>query len=436
MERHLPQAHINMSYEQDIKYVTKPVQYLLRILGIWPLLERDLSTFEMMGKILLIILCCLLVCIIVVPGFLYSLFFSTDEPHAKLMTIEPVIYSFVTFVKYCTLLIYEDKFKTCLRHVKDDWKFVTWSNAREIMIEKAKIGRNVFAVSCIVIYGASLLFHTLPLTSRRMLGNVTFRPLAYAGYYIVFDEQRTPAYEIMFLLQLFSGFVMYSVTTVLYGLIGLLVMHACAQMKILMMLMEELVSEQICTEENVNEKLSMVVEHQIRIRNFLYLVEDTMRYSSLFEILGSTLMLCLVGYCILIVGSTFRSCHGEEFYYQQSVRNTIVEYILNSQEWRDGNAANTCTFFIVLIADAINIFLLCYVGEHITEASEEVAWKTHMLGWYHLPPRKTRDIILIIIISHIPLKITAGKFIVLSFKTYGDVSEVYIDFLMTALSKV
>ncbi|EFN78630.1 hypothetical protein EAI_17428 [Harpegnathos saltator] len=325
MERHLPQAHINMSYEQDIKYVMKPVQYLLRILGIWPLLERDLSTFEMMGKILLITLCCLLVCIIVLPGFLYSVFFSEDEPHAKLMTIEPVIYSFVAFIKYGTLITYENKFKTCLRHVKDDWKFVALPSAREIMIEKAKIGRNVFTVCCIMLYCAGLSFHTVvPLTSRRVLtdGNVTFRPLAYAGYYIVFDEQRTPAYEIMFLLQLFSGFVMYSVTIVLYGLIALLVMHACAQMKILMMLMEELVSEQICTEENVNEKLSMVVEHQIRIRNyvltitdvafsFLYLVEDTMRHSSLFEILGSTLMLCLVGYCILIVGSTFRSCHGE-----------------------------------------------------------------------------------------------------------------------------
>ncbi|XP_025158966.1 odorant receptor 13a-like isoform X2 [Harpegnathos saltator] len=417
MERHLPQAHINMSYEQDIKYVMKPVQYLLRILGIWPLLERDLSTFEMMGKILLITLCCLLVCIIVLPGFLYSVFFSEDEPHAKLMTIEPVIYSFVAFIKYGTLITYENKFKTCLRHVKDDWKFVALPSAREIMIEKAKIGRNVFTVCCIMLYCAGLSFHTVvPLTSRRVLtdGNVTFRPLAYAGYYIVFDEQRSPAYEIMFLLQLFSGFVMYSVTIVLYGLIALLVMHACAQMKILMMLMEELVSEQICTEENVNEKLSMVVEHQIRIRNyvltitdvafsFLYLVEDTMRHSSLFEILGSTIMMCLVGYCILM-------------------------------EWRVGNAANTCTFFIVLVSDAINIFLLCYVGEHVTEASEEVAWKTHMLGWYRLPSRKTRDMVLIIIISHIPLKITAGKFIVLSFKTFGDVVKsavVYFNLLCT-----
>lgn len=49
-----------------------------------------------------------------------------------------------------------------------------------------------------------------------------------------------------------------------------------------------------------------------------------------------------------------------------------------------------------------------------------------MLEWYRLPTKRTRDMVLIIIVSHIPLKITAGKFIVLSLKTFGDVSEIYI----------
>lgn len=49
-----------------------------------------------------------------------------------------------------------------------------------------------------------------------------------------------------------------------------------------------------------------------------------------------------------------------------------------------------------------------------------------MLEWYRLPAKRTRDMVLIIIISHIPSKITAGKFIVLSLKTFGDVSEKYI----------
>lgn len=268
MERPLSQANTNKYYEQDIEYVTKQSQFLLRILGVWPLLERDLSAVEMMGKILLITICYSLVCVIVVPGFLYCVFYVEEEPHAKLTMIAPIIYSFISIAKYGTLICYEGEIRTCLRHIKDDWKFVTISSARDIMMEKAKIGRNMFTVCCTMLYCAGLSFHTIvPLTKGRLFTgeNVTFRPLAFAGYFPLFDEQRSPAYEIMTLLQLCGGFVMYSVTIVIYGLAALLVMHACAQMKILIMLMEELVDEQT-SEKNVNKKLSIVVEHQIRIR--------------------------------------------------------------------------------------------------------------------------------------------------------------------------
>ncbi|XP_014487694.1 PREDICTED: uncharacterized protein LOC106751326 [Dinoponera quadriceps] len=338
-------------------------QFLLRILGVWPLLEGDLSVVEMIFKIFLITICCAFVCVIVVPGFLYCLFYTEEQPHAKLTLIAPLIYSFIALAKYSTLIIYEGEIRICLRHVKDDWKFVAILNARDVMLENAKIGRNMFTVCCAMLYCAGLSFHTIvPLTKGKLFtnDNVTFRPLAFASYFILFDEQRSPAYEIMTLLQFCGGFIMYSVTIVIYGLAALLVMHACAQMKILMMLMKELVDERTCSsEKNVEKMLSIVVERQIRIRNFLYLVEDSLQNSSLFEILCCTVMMCLVGYCILM--------------------------------------------------------------------AEEAAWRTHMLGWYRLPDRKARDMMLIIIISHIPLKITAGKFIVLSFKTFGDVREVYID---------
>lgn len=56
-----------------------------------------------------------------------------------------------------------------------------------------------------------------------------------------------------------------------------------------------------------------------------------------------------------------------------------------------------------------------------------------MLEWFRLPTKKTRDMVLIIIISHIPLKITAGKFIILSLKTFGDVSKIYIFILNITL---
>ncbi|KAL6259119.1 hypothetical protein P5V15_009041 [Pogonomyrmex californicus] len=407
MENLILEKHPNENYKQDIKYVTKQNHILLRILGIWPLLERgDLSVSETICKILLIIICCTLICFEGIPSMLYCLLVPEGEPGSKLKMIAPTVYSFTALAKYGALIVYENEIRSCLRHIKDDWRFVAVSNARDIMLEKTKVARSMFTICCVFLYCAGLSYQTIVPLSRGGIvthDNVTIRPLAYAGYFVLFDEQRSPAYEIVFTLQFFGGFVMYSVTIVTYGLAALFVMHACAQMKILMMLMEDLVDERVCKEKTVDEKLIAVVERQIRIRNFLCLAEDTLQKSSLFEILGNTIMMCFVGYCILM-------------------------------EWRDGNTANVCTFLVALASDTVNIFLLCYIGEHITATADEVALKTNMLEWYRLPAKRRRYMVLIIIMSHIPSKITAGKFIVLSLKTFGDVMKsavVYFNILRT-----
>jgi len=265
----LLEKHPNKNYEQDVKYVTKQNDFLLRILGIWPLLNKDLSVVETICKTLLISICCTLVCFEGIPSILYCVFVTEEEPRTKLKMIAPTVYSFTALAKYGALIVYEDEIRSCLRHIKDDWKFIAVANARNIMMEKAKIGRSMFTICCAFLYSAALSYHTIvPLSRGKFVthDNVTIRPLAFAGYFVLFDEQRSPAYEIVFLLQFFGGFVMYSVTIVTYGLAALLVMHACAQMKILMILMEELVDERACKEKNTNEKLVTVVERQIRIR--------------------------------------------------------------------------------------------------------------------------------------------------------------------------
>lgn len=268
MRRLFSETHSNKNYEQDIEYVTKQCRCLLRVLGVWPLLDGDASVAEIVGKIFLVIVCCILVCFECIPSMLYCVFIAEAESRAKLQMIAPMVYSFTALAKYGTLIVYENEIRSCLRHVTDDWKFVAVADARDVMREKAKIGRHIFTICCTFLYSAGLSYHTIVPLSRGTTitsENVTIRPLAYAGYFVLFDEQRSPAYEIVFLLQFFGGFVMYSVTIVIYGLAALLVMHACAQMKILMTLLNKLVDEER-DEKAASEKLATVVEHQIRIR--------------------------------------------------------------------------------------------------------------------------------------------------------------------------
>ncbi|XP_014487923.1 PREDICTED: odorant receptor 13a-like, partial [Dinoponera quadriceps] len=220
--------------------------------------------------------------------------------------------------------------------------------------------------------------------------NITIRPLPCPGYFFSFDAQVSPNYEMVFAMQFFSGLVTHTITTGVCGLTAVLVMHACGQLKILMNLMRHFVEEQSHERQSIDRKLAEMVEYQIRIRNFLRLVEHTMQQVCLIELMGCTLIVCILGYCIIM-------------------------------EWENSNAIAMCTYFITLISIMINVFMFCYTGEQLTIQAEKVAITSCELEWYRLPDRKARGIVLVMIMSNSPTKITAGKVVDLSFKTFGDV---------------
>ncbi|KAG5331748.1 OR4 protein, partial [Acromyrmex charruanus] len=390
----------NEYQETDVKYVFEQSHVVLRMLGIWPLIDRQPNIIEKIINIFLVIVCYLLLHCDMVPGILYYAVVD-DEPSEKVKMMPPILYSVMAIAKYSTLLVHEYDIRSCLRHIKEDWGTIVVDDAREVMLSKASNGRRLFTLCCTFMYCGGLSYNTIVPLSRGSIvidENITIRPFSSPGYYVFFDPQNSPAYEIVFLQQVLCGFVMYTITVAICGLAAVFVMHACAQMEILMRQIENLVDESEFGQRNISAKLAIIVEHQIRIQNFLQLVENVLRYSSLVEIVGCTTLMCLTGYCII-------------------------------GEWDNRNLPAFCTYVTALTSVIINIFILCYIGEYVTAQAEEVGLITCTLDWYRLPTNVARDMILVIISSNIPPRITAGKFIELSFKTFGDVIKSAVIYL-------
>lgn len=53
----------------------------------------------------------------------------------------------------------------------------------------------------------------------------------------------------------------------------------------------------------------------------------------------------------------------------------------------------------------------------------EIATALYDIEWYNLAGRKARDIVLVLAISKYPLKLMAGKILVLSMSTFGMVGD-------------
>ncbi|KAL0117096.1 hypothetical protein PUN28_010140 [Cardiocondyla obscurior] len=391
----------NENYKDDMIYITRLTRNVSSLLGVWPTYNKRRSTGEKVWNYFLISMSYILLYSVLIPGGFFWLI--EKRPKVRVQTIPLLFYGFMASGKYSNLIFRERNIRRCLKHIEEDWRIVNSVEARNTMIESAKIGRRLVTLCAVFMYGSGLSFRSiLPFAKGKIVTaqNITIKPLPCPAYFFSFDIQASPAYELIFAMQFLSGIVTYSITIALCGFAAVFVMHACGQLRILVDLMRNLVEEQWQEKQEVDRKLAKMVEHQIRIRSFLQLVENTLQQACLIELMGCTAIVCLLGYFIIM-------------------------------EWENSNSIAMCSYFITVTSLMINMFMFCYTGEQLTVQAERVASTSCELEWYRLPDKKARGIVLVIIMSNMPTKITAGKIMDLSFKTYGDVRAYILKYSFT-----
>ncbi|XP_071641230.1 odorant receptor 4-like isoform X2 [Temnothorax longispinosus] len=397
---------ITEHYKDDVIFITHLTRHVLSVLGVWPVYNRRRSTSETIWKYILISICNILLYSVLIPGVCFWLI--EKRTRIRFRTIPLLLYGFMAGSKYSSMVFHERDIIRCLKHIEEDYKTVTSVKARNTMIETAKIGRRLVTLCAVFMYASGLSFRLiLPFAKGKIVTpqNITIRPLPCPAYFYFFDIQVSPTYEFIFAIQILSGIVTYTITTGLCGLAAVFVMHGCGQLKILADLMINLVEEQWQEKREVDKKLAKMVEHQIRIRSFLRMVENTLQQACLIKLMGGTIIVCLLGYFIIM-------------------------------EWENSNTIAMCSYFSSITSEMINVFLFCYTGEQLTVQAEKVARTSCVLEWYRLPTKEARGIVLVVIMSNLPMKITAGNIMDLSFKTYGDVVKTAVTYLNMLLKVV
>lgn len=256
----------NKHYENDIKYTLQLNRFVCRLLGIWPSLETEPSIFVNLSRILLILACYFLLASELIPTILYVIFIE-KRTRVKLKLISSVMFTILAVLKYSSLVFTQDQVRNCLMRVKDDWQIVANASARKSMIDRARTARRLLFLCGLFMYSSGLYFRTVvPLSKGKFVNdqNITIRFLPCPSYFIFFDGQIGPAYEIMFFIQFLSGFIKYTITVAICSLAALFAMHLCAQLEILMSLINDFINEP--EEKNLAKRLAVTVEYQTRMR--------------------------------------------------------------------------------------------------------------------------------------------------------------------------
>ncbi|XP_011055198.1 PREDICTED: putative odorant receptor 92a [Acromyrmex echinatior] len=387
----------NMNSERDIINAIIWTRWILRILGIWPLVYSNTTTIEKILATILFALCWSALSFLLIPLTIFTLSERTTI-YEKIKLLGPLSYVIIATLKYFLLVIHRKSIRQCINVLSTDWRAVH-QNYRKIMNKNVTKSHVLSKFCTIFMYCGGLSFHTImPFLTHTTIDeqNVTIKPIPYPGFDIIFDLHFTPAYVFVFCAQWFSGTVLFNITTAVCCLAAMFVAHACGQIEIVMARIENLVKN--VKNSCMKEHMAIIVKHHIQFCRFSVSIDNILREICLVEIVGATLNICLLEYyCIM--------------------------------EWNNNDGIAILTYFILLISFVFNIFTFCYIGEQLTNQCSKIGFASYKIEWYHLPGKTALDLTLINSISQQPIKITAGKIIILSFSSFCSVLKTSIAYL-------
>ncbi|XP_017795937.1 PREDICTED: odorant receptor 4-like [Habropoda laboriosa] len=368
-------------------------RWLLKPIGAWPL-SASISRMERIIWFLLIVVCYCLILSTVIPSILHIVL-EAENFHMKLQVLGPLGQWFVGMINYTWLLLHSKDIQGCVQHVQEDWCIVTRLEDQRIMLKNAKYGRYV-AASCAIFMQTSIMCKCLVTAFTTQViedGNETriLRMLPCPVYKEIIPVDTNPTNEIFLATQFLSGFIVTATTVGAFGMTAVFAGHACGQLNVLMSWITEFVNQS--RDENKNlyfTEIGVIVEHHLRVLSFIDRIKNVMSTICFVELFKATLDICMLGYYILT-------------------------------EWESHDIQNLTTYFMILISMCGNIFLMCYIGEILTEQCKKVGEVVYMSNWYYLPYKDILDLILIILRSSVVFKFTAGKILHMSMYTFSDV---------------
>ncbi|XP_024869577.1 uncharacterized protein LOC112453202 [Temnothorax curvispinosus] len=375
-------------------------RWLLKPIGAWPK-STEISSIERYAYALVNIICTSLIGFLFVPSAIY-LVLEMDDAYNILKLTGPLNFCLMAVVKYSSLIFRENDIRRGIEHIASDWTNTQHYGDRMIMIRNAKFGRRLVTICAFFMYGGFTFYYlALPFNNGKITeddGNLTYRPLMYPVARVLIDARHSPVSEIFFWIQCLSGFIVHSISTGACSLAAVFAMHAYGRLEVLIQWIEHLVDgrEDLC--DNVDERLTIIVQQHVRILDFVSLTDKILREISVVEIAGCTLSMCFLGYYIIM-------------------------------EWETREMTSYVTNITLYISLTFNIFILCYIGELVSEKCKEIGEVSYMIDWHRLPGTRSLALVLMIAMSNTSVKLTAANLFELSISTFGNVVKTSIAYL-------
>ncbi|XP_011862400.1 PREDICTED: odorant receptor 82a-like isoform X1 [Vollenhovia emeryi] len=206
-----------------------------------------------------------------------------------------------------------------------------------------------------------------------------------------FRVDNSPIFELVLIAQFFHDLSVACIIAMLNALLVTLVLHVSGQIDIMRQGFMEISSKKSTSKSSLAVIKDLINRHQ-RIIDLSDHIEDLFSNIALMQFIWNTLVICCIGFVIVI------SIGTEE------------------------GATMITKSLIFYVAITLEAFVFCYAGEYLSAKSKSISDAAYECIWYDLTPSECRVLMFLMLRSQKRLTITAGKITDLSLEGFTTVS--------------
>ncbi|XP_070156319.1 odorant receptor 4-like [Polyergus mexicanus] len=390
-----------MNIDEDLSYAFALSRQCLRLLGVWPDPCIPLSNIRR-PSITFIIVTCILSFYVIIPQ-LINMFRVWGNVARMVEDIAAANFSLMALSKLLATWYYSETLRTLMMSVMTDWINSTNKCERNTMLRFARRGRSL-SFKCYALATITVSFY-ICFNLLKLYQNIHQSQRSFVYHFVYpYNAQKSPNYEITFVIQLFGGIYTALINCTVDSFISMLLLHVCAQLINLRMTLnnsiDELANKSISYPKFKEGLAAVAVRHKHLIRN-VKTINNCYSAVLFVHMLAATFQLCF---------QTFR----------------IYTIIIDKLDVSVFKMAFV-SFYVVLVLT--HLYIYCYSAERLLTENISMAYSVYECKWYNIPAKDAKNLIIIGYGSLIPLKLTAGKFGIFSMELFGAMVKTAMGYL-------
>ncbi|XP_012219956.1 odorant receptor 13a-like isoform X1 [Linepithema humile] len=366
--------------------ISESVEAGLRFIGMWPrCIYANINWWTY------------IVSVAVVQYFQYSYILAHFDMKDLSVTIDGLSITLgysLSFLKLINLWFNRRKLYVILDTMDKDWSDGIQSDV-STMIRHANLSRQCSNIM-ITTNALAVFFYTIGGPILRSIINksnqeTTTRELPIKMEF-PFNVDNSPIFELVLVIQLFHDLSVACIIAMLNALLVTLVLHVSGQIDIMRKGLLEISPEKNTPEASLAAIKILINRHQ-RIIDLSDNIEDLFSNIALLQFIWNTLVICCIGFLIVISVGT------------------------------DEGATVITKSLIFYVAITLEAFVFCYAGEYLSAKSKSISDAAYECFWYDLTPSECRVLMFLMLRSQKRLTITAGKMTDLSLEGFTTIMK-------------